>query len=72
RDYPCEDLHDTMMQVIRGYGVERCMWASSYPNQIWTPRITYAQHLQIFQEALPLTARERALILGENADRLGF
>jgi len=70
--YPCEDLHETMMAVIRGYGAERCLWASSYPNQVWTPRITYGQHLQIFREALPLTAKERALILGENADRLGF
>ena len=68
--FPCEDLHDPCMQIIRAYGAERCLWASCYPNEIWTPKITYAQHLRIFTEVLPLSTRERTLILGENARRL--
>ena len=70
--YPCEDLHDTAMQVIRVYGAERCLWTSSYPNEIWTPKITYAEHLKLFTEALPLKDSERRLILGENARRIWF
>jgi len=58
------------MQVIRAYGAERCLWTSCYPNEIWTPKITYEQHLRIFTEALPLKDSERKLILGENAQDL--
>lgn len=72
REYPCEDLHDTAMQVIRAYGAERCVWASSYPNEIWTPKVTYEQHLRLFTEVLPLKDAERKLILGENARRIWF
>jgi predicted TIM-barrel fold metal-dependent hydrolase len=70
--YPCEDLHDAAMQVIRAYGAERCLWASSYPNEIWTPKITYAEHLKLFSEALPLQDSERKLLLGENARKIWF
>ncbi len=70
--YPCEDLHDAAMQVIRAYGAERCLWTSCYPNEIWTPKITYAEHLRIFTEALPLKDSERKLILGENARKIWF
>ena len=72
RAYPCDDLHDAAMQVIRAYGPERCLWTSSYPNEIWTPKITYAEHLKIFTEALPLRDSERKLILGENARKIWF
>jgi predicted TIM-barrel fold metal-dependent hydrolase len=72
RPFPCDDLHDAAMQVIRAYGPERCVWASSYPNEIWTPKITYEQHLRIFTEALPLKESEKKLILGENARKIWF
>ena len=70
--FPCEDLHDPAMQIIKAYGAERCVWASCYPNEIWTPKITYEQHLRIFREVLPLKDAERKLILGENARKLWF
>jgi len=72
RPYPCEDLHSAVMQVIRAYGAERCLWTSCYPNEIWTPKITYEEHLRIFTKALPLTDSERKLILGENARKIWF
>jgi L-fuconolactonase len=72
REFPCDDLHDAAMQVIRAFGPERCVWASCYPNALWTPKITYEQHLRIFTEVLPLKASERALILGENARKIWF
>ncbi|MBL8211964.1 MAG: amidohydrolase [Bryobacterales bacterium] len=70
--FPCEDLQDAAMQVIRAYGAERCLWTSSYPNEIWTPKITYAEHLRLFTEVLPLRAAERRMILGENARGIWF
>lgn len=70
--YPCRDLHHACMEIIGAYGAERCVWASSYPNALWTPKITYAEHVRLFSEALPLKDRDRRLILGENARRLWF
>jgi len=72
RPYPCEDLHEPCLRIIREYGPERCLWTACYPNGLWTPRITYAEHLRIFTEELPLKDSERSLILGENARRIWF
>ena len=70
--YPCTDLHNAALQVIRAYGPERCVWGSCFPNELWTPNVTYAEHLRIFQEALPLTDKARRWILGETARKIWF
>ena len=70
--YPCADLHDACLAIVRAYGAERCLWGSCYPNGLWTPQISYAEHMRLFSEALPLSDAERRLILGENARRLWF
>jgi predicted TIM-barrel fold metal-dependent hydrolase len=70
--YPCEDLHEPCLKVIEAYGPERCVWASCFPNELWTPKISYAEHLRIFTEALPLKTEARRMILGETARRLWF
>ena len=72
RKYPCEDLHDACLRVIDAYGPERCVWASCFPCDLWTPKITYAEHLRIFTEALPLKSEARRLIVGETARRIWF
>jgi L-fuconolactonase len=72
RKYPCEDLHEPCLKIINAYGAERCVWASCFPNDLWTPKITYAEHLRIFTEALPLSSEARRHILGETARRLWF
>jgi predicted TIM-barrel fold metal-dependent hydrolase len=70
--YPCSDLHEPALRVIQAYGPERCVWGSCFPNELWTPRITYAEHLRIFTEALPLNADARRSILGETARKIWF
>lgn len=70
--FPCADLHGACRAIIRAYGAARCLWGSCYPNGLWTPRISYAEHLRLFSEVLPLTEEERRLILGENARRIWF
>jgi predicted TIM-barrel fold metal-dependent hydrolase len=72
RAFPCEDLHDPCLKIIEAYGPERCVWTSCFPNDLWTPKITYAEHLRIFTEVLPLKSEARRLILGETARRLWF
>jgi L-fuconolactonase len=72
RKYPCEDLHDAALRVIDAYGPERCVWGSCFPNQLWTPKVSYAEHLRIFTEALPLKDAARRAILGETARKIWF
>ena len=70
--YPGDDLHDAALKIIDAYGPERCVWGSNFPNILWTPKLTYAEHLGIFTRELPLTPKARAQVLGETARRLWF
>ena len=70
--FPGKDLHDAAIEIIHTYGPERCVWGSNFPNSLWTPTFTYAEHLRIFTEILPLRDDERAQILGKTAQRLWF
>jgi predicted TIM-barrel fold metal-dependent hydrolase len=70
--YLCEDLHNAALRVIDAYGPERCVWASCFPNELWTPKITYQENLRIFEEALPLKQNAREWILGGTARKLWF
>ena len=60
------------MKIINTYGSERCVWGSNFPNVLWTPKMTYGQHLKIFTEVLPLAEKDRRNVLGETAQRLWF
>ena len=70
--YPGSDLHEAVLKIIDTYGPERCVWGSNFPNALWTPKLTYAEHLRIFTEAVPLSDEAKAHILGETARRLWF
>jgi len=70
--YPCADMHAACLKIIDAFGPERCVWGSDFPCNLWTPKVTYAEHLKIFTEALPLKDSARAQILGETAGRLWF
>lgn len=70
--YPSSDLHDAARQVIRAFGPDRCVWGSNYPNAVWTPKLSYSEHLKIFQQALRLSDEEKRWILGETARRAWF
>jgi predicted TIM-barrel fold metal-dependent hydrolase len=70
--YPCADMHETCMQVIDAYGPDRCVWGSDFPCELWTPKVSYAEHLRIFREDLPLSTEQREQILGKTARGLWF
>lgn len=70
--YPGNDLHEAAIKIINTYGAERCVWGSNFPNVLWTPKVTYAEHLNIFTKELPLKEKDRAQVLGETARRLWF
>ena len=70
--YPCEDMHSACLRVIHWFGAERCVWGSDFPCELWTPRVSYQEALDIFRTVLPLSADARAQILGGTARRLWF
>ena len=63
---------ETFQAMVDAFGSERCVWGSDFPNHLWTPKLTFAEHLRIFTEALPLKTGDRENILGGTANRLYF
>ena len=70
--YPFADMHEPLRMFIDAYGPDRCMWGSDFPTELWCPRVSYGDHLRLFQEDLDLSAGEREAILGGTAERLWF
>lgn len=70
--FPCADMHEACLKVVDAFGPERCVWGSDFPCELWTPKVSYAEHLKIFSEVLPLKSADRQQILGETANRLWF
>ena len=70
--FPCSDMHQACLKVIDAFGPERCVWGSDFPSKLWTPKVSYAEHLKIFTEVLSLTDADREQILGQTARRLWF
>lgn len=71
-DYPFRDMHDPCRDVIKAFGPERCVWGSDFPCELWCPKVTYAQHLQIFTNELGLDGKAQRAILWETPKRLWF
>ncbi|MDP6503922.1 MAG: amidohydrolase family protein [Planctomycetota bacterium] len=71
-EFPCSDLHDIYRRIIDTYTPDRCVWGSAFPCELWCPKVTYGQHLQIFTNELGLDEEEKAAILGRTAMRLWF
>lgn len=70
--YPFGDMHAATRRIIDAYGAGRCVWGSDYPTELWCPRVTYRQHLELFQRHLGLSKGEQDEILGGTAHRLWF
>jgi L-fuconolactonase len=68
---PYRDVHDVVRRVVAGFGPERAIWGSDYPNILaYAP---YVESLDSVREALSdLTSAERALVLGGTAQQLYF
>jgi predicted TIM-barrel fold metal-dependent hydrolase len=70
--YPCRGFHDVCLEVIHIFGPERCAWGSHFPQESYSPRLTYSQALRIFSEVLPLSREARTAVLGGTAKKLWF
>ena len=65
-------MFDLTREIINAYSAERCIWGSDFPTSLWIPKVTYGEHLEIFQEHMNLTDYEKEMILGGNAYNLWF
>jgi predicted TIM-barrel fold metal-dependent hydrolase len=70
--YPCADMHGACMKIVEAFGPERCVWGSDFPCELWCPKLSYADHLRIFTQDLPLRSQAREQILAGTARRLWF
>tara|TARA_B100000809_G_scaffold196737_1_gene196286 strand:+ start:148 stop:1083 length:936 start_codon:yes stop_codon:yes gene_type:complete len=70
--FPCRDMHDACRAIIAAYGPGRCVWGSDFPCELWCPKVSYRQHLQIFTRELGLDRATQKSVLGETARRLWF
>ncbi len=70
--FPFRDMHPATRKFIEAYGPDRCVWGSDYPTELWCPKVTYKQHLELFQGHLGLSKGEQEAILGGTAWRLWF
>ncbi|MCL4393346.1 MAG: amidohydrolase family protein [Chloroflexi bacterium] len=70
--YPFRDMHEPCRKIIAAYSPDRCIWGSNFPNELWTPKATYAQNLAVFTQELGLGAAAQEAILGRTARGLYF
>jgi len=71
-EFPFRDMHAPCRQIVDAYGPQRCVWGSDFPCELWCPKVTYAQHLQIFTTELGLAPAAQRAILWETPKRLWF
>ena len=69
-EYPFHDVHWMVREVIDAFGPERCMFGSNFPQQMCSPKMSCAQTLELFVEAIELSVEEREWILGGTAATL--
>ena len=70
--YPFRDMHEPVRKIIDAYTPDRCIWGSDFPCELWTPKATYAQNLQLFTRELNLPQAAQSSILGKTAQKLYF
>lgn len=70
--YPFEDMKAIVQLIIGSFGVDRCMWGSDFPCELWLKKASYAQHLALVQEEWGLGLAEQEAILETTPMRLWF
>jgi predicted TIM-barrel fold metal-dependent hydrolase len=70
--YPFRDMHEPCRKIVDAYTPDRCIWGSDFPCELWTPKSTYAQNLEVFRTGLGLSQAAKEAILGKTALRLYF
>jgi len=70
--YPCPDTRDPARRILDAFGPDRCMWGSDFPTELWIPKVTYREHLDILRKELGLHTNEVRAILETAPMRVWF
>jgi L-fuconolactonase len=68
--YPFRDVHWMVREIVNDFGAHRCLFGSNFPTAQYSPRTSYAQTVELFQEVIDLAPEERSWILGGTASQL--
>jgi predicted TIM-barrel fold metal-dependent hydrolase len=68
--FPFADAHWMIRKIVDAFGPQRCLFGSNFPTAQYSPKTTYAQTVELFAEAIDLSAEERDWILGGTAQSL--
>jgi L-fuconolactonase len=58
--YPYSDLHAPCHRIIETYTSERCLWGSNFPCELWSPKSSYGQNVELFTAILGLDQNTQA------------
>lgn len=70
--YPYQSMQEPLRRIISSYSPSRCVWGSSFPCELWTPRSTYRKNLELFTSELALDASSQREIFWNTPSRLWF
>jgi predicted TIM-barrel fold metal-dependent hydrolase len=65
RPFPYDDLWEPIARVIDTFGIERCMWGTDWTRT--TAILTYEQAVKAFRDHWPLSASDKAALMGGTA-----
>jgi L-fuconolactonase len=68
RPFPFDDLWGPLSRVFDAFGLERCMWGSDWTRTV--DFVAYPDEVAAFREHLPLSASDRAALMGSSAERI--
>jgi predicted TIM-barrel fold metal-dependent hydrolase len=66
--FPYDDLWEPIARVIEAFGIERCMWGTDWTRT--TAILTYGQAVRAFRDHWPLSASDRAALMGGTAAQI--
>lgn len=68
RPFPFDDLWEPLGRIFDAFGIDRCMWGSDWTRTL--DFVAYADEVVAFREHLPLSASDRAALMGASAGRI--
>jgi L-fuconolactonase len=60
--FPFKDLWAPLERYFEAFGIDRCMWGSDWTRAV--SLVSYADSVAMFRDHLPLSAAERAALMG--------
>jgi L-fuconolactonase len=68
RPFPFDDLWGPLGRVFESFGIERCMWGTDWTRAV--ELVDYAAAVAAFRDHLPLSASDRAALMGGTAEKI--